>query len=266
MRHSQPLGFRLFEFEDMKWFPQVIRQGMMDYLGHLITWSSFYQPCAEIIQWVLIKSQTNAVMELCAGSGGGTVRMLAYLDRLDCHPSLMLSDLYPQSGSWKKLNEKYPAIKFAADPVNALDVPENFTGLRLMFSALHHFPPQKVQALMLDAMRKKSPVAFFDAGTTNPLYLLLVWLIEPLTFALLTPFFKPFSWTRIVFTYFIPLIVLCTLWDGSISVLRFYSKKQLVQFAAHYSSGDYGWQAGQLKNRLGFPVNYLAGIPLQEKE
>jgi hypothetical protein len=218
----------LFEFEDLPWFPQVIRQGMMDYLRHMIEWTEFYRPCARVIKDVLQQSNTNTAIELGAGGGGGIMKMLKYLKEINCSPQIVLTDLYPNINTWEQLKLTSLQIDFATESVNALHVPENVKGLRMMFSALHHFKPDEIKSMLTDAVSKNAPVAFFDAGTTNPMSILGVLLIEPITFALLTPFFKPFRWSRLFYTYIISLIVVCTLWDGSVSVLRFINNGNCV--------------------------------------
>jgi len=45
----------LFEFEDQKWFPDVIRSGMTDYLRYLLTALNFYKPVSPLILEVLSK-------------------------------------------------------------------------------------------------------------------------------------------------------------------------------------------------------------------
>ena len=241
----------------------MIREGMMDYLRHMIGWTDFYQPCAPIIKEVLLSSRSNRLVELCAGGGGGITKMLQYLATMECHPSVMLTDLYPNKNRWTELENQSSQISFYPEPINALNVPEDCNGVRTMFSALHHFKPPQVRALLADAMSKNESVAFFDAGTTSVLNIFGVVLLEPITFLLLTPFFKPFRWSRLFYTYMIPLIILCTIWDGSISVLRFYTKRELEDVVTGLPGNNYIWKVGSVKNKLGIPVHYIIGHPSQ---
>jgi hypothetical protein len=190
------------------------------------------------------------------------MKMVEYLKEIDCAPQITLTDLYPNVSTWKELEEESSQIHFSEESVNALSVPPEMQGLRMMFSALHHFKPGQVKAMLNDAMNKQAPVAFFDAGTTNPLSILGVLLLEPITFIFLTPFFKPFRWSRLFFTYIIPLIILCTIWDGSVSILRFYKQRELQDIVSQLSNNNYIWKVGSLKNKWGIPVTYVTGIPL----
>ncbi|MFI5135432.1 MAG: hypothetical protein ACHQD9_06230, partial [Chitinophagales bacterium] len=222
----------------------------------------FYEPCAPVIKDLLLKSKSNSAVELCAGGGGGIMKMLDYLKAIGCSPNITLTDLYPNTSTWGKLKSSSEQIDFSNESVNALQVPTSIQGLRLMFSAVHHFKPEQVKAMIQDAIEKKASFAFFDSGTTNLLTIPGILLMEPITFILLTPFFKPFRWSRLFFTYIIPLIILCTMWDGSISVLRFYSLKELKAIVEELKTEDYILKAGEVKNKLGIKVNYISGYPI----
>ncbi len=76
------MRIHLFEFEDQKWFPHVIREGMMDYLRHMISWMQFYKPAAPLIKDLLKETGSNQIIELCAGAGGGVMEMKSYLNEL----------------------------------------------------------------------------------------------------------------------------------------------------------------------------------------
>ena len=80
---------------------------------------------------------------------------------------------------------------------------------------------------------------------------------------LLTPFVRPFRWSRLLFTYLIPLIPLLVLFDGTVSFLRLYSREELREvIAAVPGSERFTWQIGSEKVP-GLPVRlgYLLGVP-----
>ena len=257
----------LFEFEDLPWFPQVVREGMMDFLRHGISWTHFYEPVAPLIKETLSFQQTTQLLELCAGGGGGVLKMLDYLEAIDCHPQIILSDLYPNVATYTKLkNATNGKIDFIQDPVNALNVAAGLKGMRVLFSSFHHFRPEEAKAILSDAIRNNVPIGIFDAGNKGILTILFgVRLIQPVAFFFLTPFFKPFRWSRLLFTYLIPLIPLCTLWDGAVSVTRFYTVPELHTLTQQIAPNSYIWKTGQVKNRWGLKVNYLIGHPSFKK-
>jgi hypothetical protein len=253
----------LFEFEDLPWFPQAIREGMMDFLKYGITWLNFYEPVAPLIKEMLNETGETNLIELCAGGGGGVIKLLENLHELDSNPKIILTDLYPNIETYEKIrNISAGEINFIPHPVNALDVPASLAGMRILFSSIHHFQPSEVKTILLDATNKGIPIGIFDAGTKSPLTILGILLLQPVAFFFLTPFFKPFRWSRLFFTYILPLIPLCTMWDGCVSVVRFYTVPQLKNFVGQAESNHYIWEVGQRKNKFGAKVNFIIGRPV----
>lgn len=58
---------RLFEIEDQKWLPDVLRNQMTDALQFLILDMKIYDPILPEFQWVMQQSETREVVDLCSG-------------------------------------------------------------------------------------------------------------------------------------------------------------------------------------------------------
>ena len=86
-------------------------------------------------------------------------------------------------------------------------------------------------------------------------------IIHPIGFLIFTPFFKPFKFSRLFFTYIIPLIPIYTVWDGVVSILKMYKPTELRQLAESIQTESYVWTSGQTKNRFGIRATYLIGYP-----
>jgi len=130
-----------------------------------------------------------------------------------------------------------------------------------MFSAYHHFKPDAAKAILKNAVDNNAGIAIFDGGNKDLLMILGIIIIHPIAFFFLTPFFKPFRFSRLLFTYLIPLIPLCTVWDGIVSILRLYTPKDLYQLTRHLDAEHYTWRSGKVKNKLGMKIAYLIGYP-----
>ena len=258
------LHLRLFEFEDLPWFPAVIRAGMMDYLRFMITALDIYQPIVPLLAEGLRRTGQTRLLELGAGAGGGTQTLLAALHgHGQPAATVTLTDLYPQPAAWADIAEcTGGAIDYEPEPVNALAVPAHLTGYRAIFSAFHHFPPEAAEALLHDAVRAGTGIGVFEGAGKHWGELLLAWTVLPAAQLLLTPFFRPFRLSRLVFTYLVPLIPLCTIWDGSVSLLRMYSPKELLALARRADpTGQFVWQTGKKRRWWGPQVTYLVGWP-----
>jgi hypothetical protein len=77
-----------------------------------------------------------------------------------------------------------------------------------------------------------------------------------------TPFIKPFRWSRLLLTYAVPVVPVCTLWDGIISCLRVYEPNELKALVATLPPNDYRWDCGRLPiPRMPTALTFLIGAP-----
>jgi hypothetical protein len=237
---------------------------MMDYLRFMISALGTYRPIAPLLAEGLARTGQTRVLELGAGAGGGTETVLT---ALHAHgqpgATILLTDLYPQPVAWADIARRtHGAIGFELAPVNALSVPGHLAGFRAIFSAFHHFPPNAAEAMLRDAVRAGTGIGVFEGAGKHWVELLLAWTVLPVAQLLLTPFYRPFRLSRLVFTYLIPLIPLCTIWDGSVSLLRMYSTPELLELARAADPDErFVWQAGKKRHWWGPEVTYLVGWP-----
>ena len=236
----------------------------MDYLRFMISALGTYRPIVPLLAEGLCYTNQTALLELGAGAGGGTETVLAALHAHGLpEATITLTDLYPQPAAWADIARRTRgAIGYEPAPVNALSVPAHLRGFRTIFSAFHHFPPAAAEALLRDAVRAGTGIGVFEGAGKHWWELLLAWTALPVAQLLLTPFYRPFRLSRLVFTYLLPIIPLCTIWDGSVSLLRMYSPAELLTLAHRADpDGRFAWQAGKKRHWWGPQVTYLIGWP-----
>lgn len=250
---------RLFGFEDFAWFPHTIRQNMTDYLYYFLKATDFYRPVTPLLYQALKACDTNQIVDLCSGSGGPTREIQHQLKtEFGFETQITLTDKFPNP-----LNRQHQrnAITYAEFPVDATQVPENLKGFRTIFSGFHHFDPPTATRILKDATGQNVGIGIFDGGDKNLLTILGIILFHPVAFFLATPFFRPFWFSRLFFTYLVPIIPICTVWDGVVSILRLYRPEDLLQMAQNTGADHYIWHTGKATNRLGMRVAYLIGYP-----
>lgn len=252
----------MFEFEDLHWWPTVIRDGMTDYLGFILNTFNLYEPVAAVLLKAIDESKPAKVIDLCSG-GGGPVNTIQKLVKEKYHRDVYftLTDKYPNIPAFKDISEKSGGfITGVNEPVDATNVPAGLGGLRTIFSGFHHFDKSTAQLVIKDAAKKNQPLAIFDGGDKNLLIILAIVIGHPILFVVFTPFIRPFRWSRILFTYIIPLIPVCTVWDGVVSIIRLYQPKELLSLARAVAP-EYKWTANKVANKFGMKITYLVGIP-----
>lgn len=255
--------YHLFEFEDLPWFPDFLRQSMMDFLRFMISKINIYQPIIPLLQEALAHASQPGILDLGSGGGGGIAGIQQELSKqLRKKVPVTLSDKFPNIPAFELVQKQTNgAITYIPEPVDATDVPGQFTNLRTIFSAFHHFNPKLAQAILTDAARKKVPIGIFEGASKSWAEIALVLFIFPFIILAVTPFIRPFRLSRLFFTYIIPLLPLCIMWDGMVSILRLYSPAMLRQLTVAIPAEGYIWQTGKATHWSGAKVIYLIGYP-----
>lgn len=255
----------LFEFEDLAWFPDTIRESMTDYLRYLITKVEFYRPVVPLIIEGMNRSNVNQVIDLCSGGGGAIEQIQNDLKQLSyAKIKIILTDKYPNKSAYEILSAKTGgAISFIDKSVEAADVPLTLKGFRTIFSGFHHFNNSIAKAVLKNAVDAKSGIGIFDGGDKHIFAVLAILIVHPLVFLFFTPFFRPFRFSRLFFTYIIPIVPFCTIWDGIVSIIRLYKPNDLLQFAKEVEPDTYYWISGKKKSKFGLNVTYLIGYPVE---
>ncbi len=257
--------FHLFEVGDQAWCPRSIRDAITDYLEFVASKTTPYAPIVPILASALRSSGQTRIVDLCSGAAGPWPWLRPVLAKMGLEVSVCLTDKYPNLGASGKLNGNLEqVIRYHPAPVDATRVPEELTGFRTMFTAFHHFEPAQARALLADAVRQRQGIAIFEGTERGALALLLMLCVVPLMVLVVTPFIRPFRWSRLLWTYVLPLAPLITVFDGLVSCLRTYQPAELRELTAGIGASDYRWEVGLAsKPHAPIPVTYLVGVPLR---
>jgi hypothetical protein len=255
--------FHLIEFEDLDKFPAKVRDGITDYLRFFISLFRLYSPIAGFLKEYMNKTGKKEILDLCSGGGGATMQVVNELDAITKEKYRVIqSDKFPNLESFNYVKNKSGGrIEYIEKSVDAINVPKEFQGFRTIFSSFHHFDKNDAVKVLQSAADCNVPIGIFDAAERKWLYIFGVIFSTPFFLFFCSPFFKPFKWSRIFYTYLVPLIPLFSLWDGVVSMLRIYSPEELLELTKSIRSNGYIWKSGLLKNKIGTKVTYLVGYP-----
>jgi len=253
--------FQLFEFEDLPWFPSVIRNLATDYLRFMENRFKLHESLVPLLKQAIEDSQQTCVVDLCSGGGGPVMGLLRELTAEGVPLVVTLTDRFPNLNAMSRLAALDPArIGFHPEPVDATAVPADVRGLRTIFNAFHHFAPVAARAVLQNAVDARQPICICDASSRS-IFVLLVFFLNPIYVWLATPFIRPFRASRLLFTYLLPLVPLICWWDGLVSALRSYSMEEMLALTRNFEG--YTWRAGRV--RLPWTLLYitwLRGIPV----
>ena len=256
-----------FEIHDQPWFPAFLRDQVTDALQFILQLADVHRPIVARLQQAVEKSGATRVLDLCSGAGGPWLTLYKAFDQQRSPPvSVTLSDKYPNAAAFRRAQSvSNNKIQFHAAPVNVTDVPPDLDGFRTVFNSFHHFPPREARAILLDAVNRGQGIGIFEVPGRHVTTLGLTLLV-PLADLFVTPFLRPFHWSRLAWTYLIPVVPLVLLHDGIVSCLRVYSPSELVGLTEHLSnSNGFDWEIGEEHSGL-LPITYLVGCPRQREQ
>jgi len=222
------------ELEDLPWFPSKLRQMQMEFIGFMVVFLKVYEPIKPIIIDCLAQSDTRIVLDLCSGSGE-PIRSLA-IDKPDLE-QVVLSDLFPAP------KQEIGICKWHFQSINALDKSDQLKGMRTMFNAFHHFnEDEKNQILEAHSNQGIFIAEILSPSLFNLIKIIFTTIIGQLVF---TPFVKPFSFQRLLFTYLLPINLITVTWDGIISVLKSKNHEMMYKAALNHFNDTYAISHGQ---------------------
>jgi hypothetical protein len=251
----------LIELHEQTWVPRFLREGFVESLGTVLKITGVYRGVPVLYARWLEKSGGQEVLDLASGAGSPTATLLTQLQRLGIEaPRFYLSDLFPAQDKFQQISRVHPRhIAFISDPVNALRVcPPLGQDLRQMISTFHHFKADEAKAILEDAARHSRGICILEPFQRNPLHLLLAVLtIFP---AMLAPFFAQRWRVRLFLTSLVvPIIPLMLVFDAVVSVLRTYTKEEVLNMAASLPVENFRWDVGSIKFMLVFRATYIFG-------
>lgn len=250
----------LFELEDQQWFPAPIRNYMTDFLQFISNRFDIYKAIAPMIGDVLERTGNNRIIDMASGGGGGFLKLSEHLKAVKPDLQIVLTDYYPNTAAFKHTAAQSDVFTYYEQSVDARNVPSELKGLRTQFMSMHHFRPEDVVKILQNAVDSGSPIALFEAQERD-VKSILSMLFSPISVLLTTPFIRPFRIGRIVFTYLIPIVPVCVLWDGIVSALRTYSVREMQELVSRVKGQEnFDWQIGKKKSGPA-SVPYLIGVP-----
>ncbi len=253
----------LFEIEDQRWCPRSLRNGLTDMLRFLSDTMGMYQPIVPRLRAALERMGTRRILDLAAGAGGPWSKLLSQLSEGASAPiEVRLTDYYPNENALEQVRrDAGNRLDFERQSVDAANVPPHLEGFRTMFTSFHHFRPDAARGILRDAVRQRRGIGIFEFTNRDWLTLLLL-LPSPLFILLAAPFARPFRWSRLFWTYVVPLLPLAVTFDGLVSNLRTYTPDELREMVEELDAPDYEWDIGEAPiPHMAGRITYLIGHP-----
>lgn len=254
---------QFIEIHEQPWFPSSIRDEITDALQFGFNLCNAYAPIAPLLQSALESTKSRTVVDMCSGGGGPWLelcRTLQYGKPRGDAPALQiwLTDKYPNPGAVQNVRRASANhITFYPGPVDAMNVPRELKGFRTMFTSFHHFSPAGARTILEDAVNAEEGIGIFEITRRAPLTIVLMF-AWAFMLVVCTPWVRPFRWSRLLWTYLVPIIPLVLVFDGVVSCLRTYRTQELREIIEKLAAGGYRWEIGELSTGK-VPITYLIG-------
>ncbi|MCI5131881.1 MAG: class I SAM-dependent methyltransferase [Candidatus Electrothrix sp. EH2] len=252
---------QLFEFEDQFWFPTQLRDFMTDILQYQLAYYEIYRPIFPKLKELLAITEKQRIIDLCAGGGGTLLPFIKEVEKEGLDISILATDMYPNIDAFQHLKTLTDGrIELYPQSVDATSVPYEFDGVRTLFSAFHHFPPDTARKILQDTVTRQCPIALFEFTERISSR---IWQMFPGALRVLhdTRHIRPFKWSRLFWTYLIPVMPLIYWWDGLVSQVRTYNVEELEQMVDDIEGESFQWEVGKIQY-----ITYLTGYPKSQSQ
>ena len=250
----------LFELEDQSWFPRVIRDAGTDFMRFVAEVAKPYGAVVSRLGRALSATGSQEILDLCSGGAGPVIAIRDSLEAQGYKIPVTLTDKFPNRDAFEYAKRRSDgAVGFIEDSVDATAVPSDLSGFRTLFCGFHHFRPDAARRILQDAVNQRCPIGVFEMTQRKLVYIVGLLLLPSLLF-LATPFIRPFRWSRLFWTYVIPVVPAFLTWDAFVSCLRTYSPKELRELVDGLNCEGYSWEIGVETDRM-VSIFYLIGYP-----
>lgn len=240
----------LFELHDLSCCPEVIRNGLTDFLQAYIELRDIYRPVLGLLMQALSAAGSRNVVDLCSGAGGPWIH---WLRSRTLGLAVTLTDKFPNRRAIRNLDSHVvEGLRYQVGSVDAAAVPATLQGFRTMFTSFHHLPNEVCRNVIQDAVRSREGIAVFEF-THRSICQIFEMLLTPIGVWLLMLRVPQVAKAALLLTYPLPVIPLVACIDGVLSCLRSFTPYELAGMA---QAADYKWTSGETGG-----IVYLIGYP-----
>ncbi len=212
-------------------FPKYLKQLMNEFLSWFVLKVNASKPFIPVINEVLNQTNQKKINYIELNAGGGIETVKPFLDE---NVEVNISDF------------------------NEFNV-QNI-GVYLFVNSFHLLSVDKAIKALNDITEKGHPIVIVEGNNDSLWQIVGMTFFVPLTVLIASPFVKPFRFTRLIFTYVIPILPLILVIDGCLALIKLYNPNDLKELVSKLNTTSYEWKMGKNDNGRGGKIIYLTGI------
>lgn len=204
------------ELEDYAWFPPVLRNFQTEFIGFVVSKFNIYHVFIAYLKAKQLAGQP--MIDLCSGSGEPAISIFK---KSNCFIALQLTDKFPNALA---INDDQ--IYYEMQSVDVLNMQFKPRTCYTMFNAFHHFTDKEKVKIVKEIQHSGADAFIVEVLEPTVFCFLKIFFTTLLGSLVLTPFIRPFSLKRLLFTYVLPINLFTITFDGLLSVLKSRSVQQ----------------------------------------
>jgi hypothetical protein len=255
------------ECNDSPHCPQFIRESVLEVLGNSIRDAKVYENLAPRFIDFCTEHHIENILEIGAGSGESTAVFVdAVIRHQQTPPHIYISDLLPMREVMRATAARYPDVltplEDSLDIRNPAAAPAH--DMRMVLSAFHHFDPEVVRTFFKAAQEQHIAVFIAEPFTNSLRAFFPMFLHGFISLARNGVQSSRMRLVKFFFTFLLPLIPMCLLWDGLISMIRMYDEQGFMEIVKTLpeSGGAYQWHYEEVTVPLGGTASLFTGYPV----
>lgn len=211
------------ELEDFDWFPSVLRNFQTEFIGFVVDRFDVYDVFIQHLKTIQLSKLP--MTDLCSGSGEPA---LSIFRKSNCFSRLILTDKFPNA-----LNVQDDDIYYDMQSIDVLKMAFQPNAYYTMFNAFHHFKDEDKVTIAQNLQSSGATAFIVEILEPTVFCFLKICFMTTIGCLVLTPFMRPFSLKRLLFTYLLPINLLTITFDGIVSVFKSRSVKQYQDLLAN---------------------------------
>ena len=212
------------------WCPSLIKNRIIEFLNWFVIKVNATKPFVPVIEEVLDSTNTKKIINIDLNVGAGIETVAPFIKK---------------------------EIEINSIPITDFNVKQN--GLYLFANSFHQLPIEQAKEKLKKIAESGNPVVVVEGNNDSLWQIVGMTFFVPLSVLLTTPFVKPFHFSRLIFTYLIPILPIFIVIDGCLALLKLYNPKDLKELTTDINIPHYEWKMGKNDNGRGGKIIYLTG-------
>lgn len=221
---------QVFQFSNQKWYPSFLKRDMYEFMTWFVGKVNAAKPFLPVLEEVIGHTQTKTIINIDSKIGAGIETVL-------------------------------PLLPVGTDVINIeLDkFTTNKKGTYTFINSFHQLVEKRAKYYLSQIAESGNSIAVLEGNNDSLWQVVGMTIFVPLTVILSAPFVQPFRFTRLIFTYLIPILPLITMLDGFLALFMLYNPADLDELVSTIPVKNYTWKSGKADNGRGGKIIYLIG-------